>query len=492
MKMICVSVCAETADELIKDVKKAQEFADLIEVRFDCLESDEIKKALAGLPNTSKQLLATFRPKDQGGRREITLAERENFWQLAKAFDWADIEPDMLGTIKDKRPGKLICSYHNFNGPPENLADVYENLRSAGADVLKIAVQTDDVTDGLPLWDLLKKAKAENIHLIPIAMGEAGKWTRILGLAYGAPVTYAALETGREVAPGQISAADLRDVYRVKELNEKTEIYGTIGFPIAHSLSPYMQNEAFKVTGQTAVFIPLEVKDLDDFIKRFLPESGLNIRGLSVTIPHKQAIIKYLDEIDETAQRIGAVNTVRIVDGKLHGFNTDAAGFIAPLKKAYGDLRGAKAAILGAGGAARACIYALQKEGAAVTVFARDLQKARSLTKEFDVELKELPITNYKLPAIVVNATPLGTKGKMEDQSAAAAGQFDGVSLAYDLVYNPSMTRFMREAGDAGVPKVLGGMEMLVAQGAEQFSIWTGQTPPVEEMKKAVLKRLQS
>jgi 3-dehydroquinate dehydratase/shikimate dehydrogenase len=492
MKMICVSVCAETAGELVENIKKAQRSADVIEVRFDCLPPEEMEKVLADWPDTEKQLLATFRPRDQGGKRELTIAERENFWQAVGLFNWADIETDMPGAIKGKRAGKLICSYHNFTGTPENLSDVYEDLKSAGADVIKIAVQTDDITGGLPLWKLLQKAKAEKIQLVPIAMGEAGKWTRILGLAYGAPMTYAALETGKEIAPGQISAEDLRDVYRVKELDEETEIYGTIGFPIAHSLSPYMQNEAFKITGHRAVFIPLEVKDLDSFIKRFLPESGLNIKGLSVTIPHKQTIMKYLDEIDETAQKIGAVNTVRIVDGKLHGFNTDALGFITPLKKAYSSLPGAKAAILGAGGAARACIYALQKEGVAVTVFARDLKKAEPLAEKFDIELKELPITNYQLPDIVINATPLGTKGETEHQSIIDARQFEGVSLAYDLVYNPSVTRFMREAQNAGVPKVLGGMEMLVAQGAEQFRIWTGQTAPAEEMRSAVLRRFQT
>lgn len=499
MKMICVSVCAETAGELIENIKKAEEFADVIEVRFDCLDPDQIHQAFA-FSGSKKPLLLTYRPKEQGGNAEVDLEGRIAFWgafvvnnaALDKRKIWIDHEYDLKGKIQKLSNPVTINSYHDFKGVPANLEEIYEDLAGNDA-VAKIAVQTEEIGDGLALWKLLQKAKTENKLLIPIAMGDAGKWTRILGLAYGAPVTYASLETGKEVAPGQISAADLRDVYRVKELDEETEIYGVIGSPVGHSLSPYMQNEAFKITGRNAVFIPLEVKNLADFIKRFLPESGLNITGLSVTIPHKQEIMKYLDSVDETARKIGAVNTIKIIDGKLHGFNTDARGFIEPLKKAYGDLKGAKSVILGAGGAARACIYALQNEGAEVTVFARNVHKAESLMNDFGIKVKELRMTNDELPmtdfAIVINATPLGTEGGQKEQSVIEARQFDGVSLAFDLVYNPSVTRFMREAESAGVPKVLGGTDMLVAQGAEQFEIWTGEAAPIEEMKSAVLRR---
>jgi shikimate dehydrogenase len=257
------------------------------------------------------------------------------------------------------------------------------------------------------------------------------------------------------------------------------------------SLSPYMQNAAFKAAGLNAVFIPFEVKDLGSFITRFLPESGLNIRGLSVTIPHKQAIMKYLDEIDETARKIGAVNTVKIMDGKLHGYNTDAPGFISPLKKAFGELSGKRAAILGAGGAARAVIYALQQEGVAVTVFARDTAKAQPLAEEFKVVLKNLQSAEFTGFDIVINATPLGMKGKFEGQSPSTNSQLRDVKAAYDLIYTPDVTPFIQEARTAGVPIVIGGAEMLVAQGAEQFKIWTGNNAPEEIMKEAVRKKLR-
>jgi 3-dehydroquinate dehydratase/shikimate dehydrogenase len=489
MKSIVVSVCAKTVKELVEQIKKAEKFGDVIEVRFDCLDEEGVEKILTKFPAVTRPILATFRPQEHGGSREISLEEREGFWRNFPMFSWADMEPSFAKAGAEK----TICSYHNFVSASGDMEAIYNELAAAETGVIKIAVQIHDISEGLELWGLLKKARSENKQLVPIAMGEAGKWTRILGLAYGAPMTYASLETGKEVAPGQISVEDLRDVYRVKELNEKTDIFGVIGDPVKFSLSPYMQNAGFKAAGLNAVFIPLEVKDLESFVTRFLPESGLNIKGLSVTIPHKQAIMKYLDEIDETAQRIGAVNTVKIVNGKLYGYNTDAPGFIKPLKNAYGELSGKTAAVLGAGGGARAVIYALQKGGTKVTVFVRDPEKARPLADEFKIDIRDLQDADIKGFDIVINATPLGMKGKFEGQSPSINSQLIGVAAVYDLVYTPEVTPFIQEARTAGVPIIIGGAEMLVAQGVEQVKIWTGSVAPpeiVEIMKEAVRKKL--
>jgi len=326
-------------------------------------------------------------------------------------------------------------------------------------------------------------------------MGEAGKWTRILGLAHGAFMTYAALDTGRETASGQITARDLIDTYRVKKLDEQTEIYGIIGNPVAHSVSPFMQNAAFKLHNLKAFYIPFEVKNLDEFIAKFIREETrdieLNFKGFSVTIPHKEAIIKHLDSIDETAKAIGAVNTIKIIGGKLHGYNTDAHGFIEPLTNAYGDLKNAKVAVLGGGGAARAAIYGLRKEEAQVTVFARDLEKGRSLAEQFKIQDSRLKIQNenYDDFDIVVNATPLGTIGELENETPAVAEQIKNVHLVYDLIYNPFETRFLREAKSVGVPTI-GGLAMLVAQGAAQFEIWTGKDAPLKEMSQIALRKI--
>jgi len=326
-------------------------------------------------------------------------------------------------------------------------------------------------------------------------MGEAGKWTRILGLAHNAPLTYSSLDANSATAPGQISAKDLIEVYRVKNLTEKTGVYGIIASSTAHSMSPFMHNAAFASQNIDAVYIPLAIKNLEEFIRRFVKsdsrEVELNFRGFSVTIPHKTEIIKHLDFVDETATIIGAVNTVKIENNKLYGYNTDAQGFIEPLKNVYGDLSDVKVAVLGAGGAARACVYALEKENANVTIFARNVEKAMDLAQEFKVQSSKLKFKSesYENFDIVVNTTPLGTIGELKNQTPAIAAQLKSVNLVYDLVYNPFETLLIKEAREASVPTI-GGMAMLVGQAMAQFKIWTGKDAPMKEMSAAVLKRL--
>lgn len=493
---ICVSVCAETADELAQQIKRAEDLADFIEIRFDCLEKGEFEKL--DYPYNENYIF-TFRPKEQGGKRELSLREREDFWNSGDDFCGGDFEEDVVENHLYWLYQPVICSYHDFKGVPENLIEIYERIKNVNAniDVIKIAVQANDIIDTIPIWKLLERAKFENQQIIPIAMGEAGKWTRILGLAHGAFMTYASLDAGQETAPGQVSAKDLIEVYRAKELDENTEIYGIIGGNTNYSMSPYIHNAAFKFHNLNAVFIPLQVRNLDEFVRRMVKpemrEIELNFKGFAVTIPHKQNIIKYLDYLDESAKAIGAVNTIKIIDGKLHGYNTDARGFIEPLLNSYGDLKGAKVAILGAGGAARACIYALKNVGADVTIFARNLVKAQNLADEFQVRLKELSTQHsaHRTFDIIVNSTPLGTKGELENETPATTEQIKNVQLVYDLVYNPMQTRFLREAKSANVPTI-GGLAMLIAQAIEQQKIWTGKDVPVKEISRAALQKIQS
>jgi 3-dehydroquinate dehydratase / shikimate dehydrogenase len=488
MSKICVSICAKTADELIEKIKRAEEFADVIEIRFDCLEESETDSALQKISkiDSSKPFLATFRPKEQGGNNQDLVSEdlhkRERFFHDAKKilkFEFVDCEYDFaIGKVYFKEATDIL-SFHNFKDSSFNLDEINKKEHK----VLKIAVQANDITDAIPIWKLLKRAKSENQEFIPIAMGEAGKWTRILGLAHGAFMTYASLDSGGETAPGQISATDLRDVYRVKKLNKETEVYGILGSNTSVSMSPYMHNAAFEFHNLNAVFIPLQVIDLDQFICRMVKpktrEIDLNFHGFAVTMPHKQSIIKHLDFIDETAKAIGAVNTVKIVDGKLHGFNTDAKGFIEPLLNSYGDLKDAKIAILGAGGASKACVYALEKEGANVTIFGRS-----------DIAGFKFQIPNFSEFDIIVNATPIGMKGKFEGETALVAQQLEGVKLVYDLVYNPFQTQLMNEADKVHIPKI-GGIAMLIAQAMEQQKIWTGKDAPMKEMAAEIIRRLQ-
>ena len=497
---ICISVCAETAEALFGLIKRAEDLADVIEIRLDCLLKDQIIETIKSL-QSEKPILLTYRPIEQGGRVKIEKQERIEFWNglsadgsLDKRNFWIDCEFDLKSEVSDIAIQKLI-SFHDFSGVPYNIEQTIEDLTENGS-ITKIAFQADDITDTIAIWKLLEKSKLENREMIPIAMGESGKWTRILGLAHGAFMTYAALDSGKETAPGQVSAEDLIKVYRAKELNEKTDIYGIIAGNTSYSMSPYIHNAAFNFHKLNSVFIPLQVKDLGEFLRRMVfPETrevGLNFKGFAVTNPHKQEIIKYLDEIDESARSIGAVNTIKIIDGRLCGYNTDANGFITPLKDFIGDLRGKNIAVIGTGGAARACVYALMKEGANVNVFGRNLSSAIALANEFNAAGDD--ISNLKLLRsdfeIVVNTTPLGTIGEYENQTLLDSGKMKDLRLAYDLVYNPFETRFLREAKTAGVATI-GGFEMLIAQALEQSKIWTGKVPPKKEMRRAALDKLQ-
>lgn len=328
--------------------------------------------------------------------------------------------------------------------------------------------------------------------MIAIAMGNAGLATRVLGPSRGAFLTYAALEEESATAPGQITAQKLRSVYNVEQIDHETMIFGLVGRPVMHSVSPHMHNAAFRSAGINGVYLPLEVHDVKTFVERMVHprtrEFDWNLRGLSVTAPYKSTVMELLDWIDPTAQEIGAVNTIVVDDDKLRGFNTDAAGFLDPLSKVIDSLSGLRVAVIGGGGAARAAVWALLKQQASVTVFARDVAKARSLGQVFDVSCEPLSSASFADYELVINATPLGS-GELIDQVPVTAEQLDGARNAYDLVYNPIETRFLQEASRAGC-KTVRGLEMLIAQAKNQFELWTGQTPSMNVMSDAAVAAL--
>lgn len=495
---ICISICAKTADELFEKIRRAEPLADIIEIRFDCFQPEEIKSAVArAAESRSDKLLATFRPLDQGGKRELSKDERDEFWFTGNdtVFWGGDFEEDIIEEAVYWLWFDRICSFHDFSGNPIDVGKIFERLNATNAKIIKIAIQANDAVDSIQVWKLLEHGKSDDKPVIPIAMGEAGKWTRILGLAHGVFMTYASLDAGEKTAPGQISAGDMIDVFRVKQLNKDTEVYGLIAGDTSYSVSPWMHNIAFKEKEMNRVFVPFQTSDLDEFMRRMvMPETrevDLNLRGFSVTNPHKKEIIRYLDRLDETAKKIGAVNTVKIENGKLLGYNTDAHGFIAPLKKVFNSLKGKRVAIAGTGGAARACTHALKQEGADVTIYARKPRNAVALAEEFDVRYGNA--TNSFRPGtvdILVNATPLGTKGGNENAAIVSGNQLNGIKLIYDLVYNPLETQLLFEARQAGI-QAIGGLEMLVAQGAKQFEIWIGEPAPIQKMTAAVKNKLK-
>lgn len=293
----------------------------------------------------------------------------------------------------------------------------------------------------------------------------------------GAFLTYGAVDDESATAPGQVNAPKLRSLYHIDQVDNETMICGLIGLPVMHSVSPRIHNAAFAAEGINGVYLPFEVKDVDSFFKRMVDprtrELNWNLRGLSVTAPHKQSVMKHLDWIEPNATEIGAVNTVVVENDRLLGYNTDAAGFIEPLLPRLGSLADREVAVIGAGGAARAAIWALQQQKARVTLFARNVDKAQKLAEVFNISCESLSSAKFAGYDLVINATPLGS-GEHIDQSPINVGQLNGARCIYDLIYNPSETKLLREARHVGC-ETLGGMEMLAAQARLQFELWTGK-----------------
>ncbi|MDT4898565.1 MAG: 3-dehydroquinate dehydratase / shikimate dehydrogenase [Acidobacteriota bacterium] len=508
---ICVPVCENQAIELRQAMTSAGEVADLIELRLDYLQGDELFKALRNLPAlisaSERPVIVTLRPAEQGGQREMDNLTRIIFWVEHFLYgkphvDFADIELDLalLFRQREKEEGRdllnwnrVICSHHDFTGVPSELEKIYEQMAATPARILKIAVQANEITDCLPVFHLLERARRKGREMIAVAMGNAGIATRILAPSRGAFLTYGSLDNAQSSAPGQITAAELRELYNVDKLNPQTEIMGLVSSSVSYSLSPYLHNAAFKALDVNAVYIPFEVRDAADFIRRMAHprtrELKWKLRGLSVTMPHKSAIMEHLDWIERSASEIGAVNTIVVEGDELRGYNTDAAGLIQPLREKGVSLREARCAVIGAGGAARSALWGLGREGARVTLFARDVEKAKPVAEKFGADCMLLADTSFDGFDLVINATPLGTRGEREDQTPALSSQLRGARLAYDLVYNPPETRFLREAREAGCDS-FGGLQMLVAQAAEQFRLWTGKPAPLDVMMAAALRKL--
>jgi len=497
-RLLCVPITETSIERCFAAIQDSERLADIIELRLDCFSADTLPQVIAELQariaQISKPLIVTFRPREQGGRRDLTLLDRQNFWRslpqgIVHAMAFADFELDLAESFAEATPipwSKVICSWHNIEETPAGLLEIYDRIAGTSAAVVKIATQANRIGDCLGLFELIERKSAVK-PVIVLGMGMPGLMTRILALSMGAMLTFGALRRGAESASGQPTVNELKDLYRVEQLTRESEILGVIGKPIGHSRSPLMHNAVLKALGRNGVYLPFEVDSAADFVRDFVRPAGRKIdwrlRGLSVTIPHKLAIIPHLDLIDLTAQRIGAVNTVVIEGDRLLGYNTDVIGAMKPLDELI-DLKGARAAVIGAGGSARAICYGLSERGAETTVYARDLSKARLLADEFKTRAGTIDGFDGQTD-LVINCTPIGMRGHSEGQTPVRAERLSGVKLVYDLVYNPEETALLREARAAGC-RTLGGVAMLVGQAAEQFRLWTGVDAPVDVMWRAV------
>lgn len=473
---LCATVTAGTMAELRTRRDQVAD-ADMVELRLDSVSDPSAAAALAG---RKKPVIVTCRPQSGGGLFKGSEEERRRI--LAEALtlgaEYVDLEwqgscADLIAQTGGRR---VVLSHHDFQGSPRDLAAMAHAMLATGAEVIKLAITAHRLGDCLALRAV---GQGTRVPMVLIAMGDAGVATRVLAGWFGSCWTYA----GDHIAPGQIDLQRMQDEFRFRRIGARTAVYGVVGRPVGHSVSPSMHNAAFRAAHLDAVYIPLAAADFTDFTTF---ADALSIAGVSVTAPFKVDAFERADECDPVSRRIQSVNTLRRVGAKWLGCNTDVSGFLAPLESAM-KLNGQRATVLGAGGAARSVAVALASAGVQVTLSARRAEQAHSIAALTGAAIGSWP----PAPAswdLLVNATPVGTTPDVELSPLPEGFPLDG-SLVYDLIYNPAQTRLLRDAAQAGC-RTIGGLDMLVAQAQAQFEWWTGQRPGDRVMRDAAVARL--
>jgi 3-dehydroquinate dehydratase/shikimate dehydrogenase len=489
---ICIALGFSDAGKLLEHARQGIDEGDsFLEFRLDYLKCpDEGVKAIRELLTSHPELtiLATCRRHQNHGHFNGSIDEQIQVLAAsieagAKAVD-LEIESaeNAIGRLDALRgKAKLVISYHNFEGTP-SMESVLRRMQHFTADIYKIVTTARKPSDNWRVLSLCKKHP--RVPVIVLAMGETGLATRILSTAWGAKYTYAAPNAAEGTAPGQISSRQLRHLYRLDKFTKAAKVYGVIADPVRHSISPAVHNRAFQSRRMDAVYLPFLVHpaQLRDF---FTTADELPIAGFSVTIPHKQKIIRYLDIIDPFARRIGAVNTVWKKAGKWRGTNTDAEAVTVPLSK-YIKLAKSSVLLAGNGGAARSAAYALTDAGAKLAITGRNLDRVRSLAKSCGAEpLSREQLESRKFDALV-HATPLGMFPNMQ---GCFFDTHIPAEVVFDMVYNPIETMLIQRARDQGLT-VIPGTHMFLEQAAHQFEIWTGESAPRAVMEKAALEVL--
>ena len=487
---ICAVVATPSAHEFRKLVRQAARETPTVELRLDWLANDrERHKALDWLKRAAPRganYIATCRRRAGGGELPGGVSE-ELFW-LMKAREagctWCDLEMETLRELPGKSvagyalPPKVMLSIHDFRRTPKLPARMKVRERD-GVDAVKVAAMSQRLSDSLRLL----RAAGGTRRVVAVPMGEIGLPARILSLREGSALVYAPVAAA--TAPGQVPLGDLKELYRAHALTGKTRVYGVIGNPIEHSMSPLLHNAGYVAAKKDAVYLPFLVENLGEFVELV---AELGIAGFSVTIPHKQKIFRYLDECEPLAEKIGAVNTVTVMrGGKLAGSNTDYVGVLKALENKM-QLRGSRVVIFGAGGAARAAAFALAKAGAEVLVCARREEAARELARAVHGGVIPRRALRREQFDALLNATPVGMHPHAERSPLEAAEL--NCALVLDLIYRPLQTKLLRMASGRGIPAA-SGVEMFVAQGIAQWELWMGCRAPGAAMRAAVLKKLR-
>ena len=492
---VCVVIARTRHRMMMVEIQEAaKRGAKMLELRLDFLNrAPEMKRLLENRPCP---LVATIRKPEDGGRWKGTEEQRRMLLRqcIASGFDWVDLETTVADEIRRYGSTKRIVSYHNQDNVPDNLDEIFEKMQRQDADVLKIAVTAQQPEDNLRILNLVKDAKKPTVAH---CMGDIGFPSRLLGLKFGAPFIYAAFNPERVIAPGMPSMHDLQTVYPVGTMNADTKVYGVIGDPVAHSLSPLLHNRLFKDYGINAVYLPFRVPrgGLEPFLNAF---DSIPVHGYSVTIPHKEAAAALAKKPDETVRQTRAANTLVRLAGE-DGFaaaNTDYQAVIDSLLVAMGPsedgnpptLGNKMVSLLGDGGVGRAIAHALKKAGCILTISNRTTERAHVLAEEVEGRVLEWMGRHVTGCDILVNATSVGMYPNLDD-TPIHAGYLQPNMIVFDTVYNPESTVLVKAARQRGC-RVVTGLEMFVRQAALQFEMFTGRQPPLEDLRDIVREAL--
>ncbi len=490
MTAVVVPIHAARSEDLRAQADAAHRAgADLVEVRFDlCLQAglplDDAAAATTALP---VPIMATLRHADEGGAWTGSESERRAFYEQLTWAGWVDVEAGRFAdpAWRGFRPaGRLVLSLHDFTGMGAALPTRVAGMYAAGAEIAKVAVTAGDAHDLAVIERLLR---SERRPLISVAMGEHGLPSRLLAGVWGAAMTFAKLPGGG-TAPGQPTVQEVLGTYRLRAQRPHTRVFGVIGSPISHSLSPLIHNAALEHLGLDAVYVPFRVEDP----ARFWKDCGGWLSGLSVTIPHKESLQASMDGLEDLAAGIGAMNTVyRDGEGRLIGANTDAVAIAACLEAQLGTLHGRTVLVLGAGGVARAAVHACRDRGAEVRIANRTATRAKELAAETGcvaIDWNDAPAIPYD---VLINGTAVGMRkeGRDLDESPWPAEAHRPGSVVFDTVYIPLETKLLRDAQLAGC-RTICGLDMFISQAEGQFSRWFHRQAPGPLMRRVALERL--
>ncbi len=491
--MICVSIGRSRHKHMLAEFAHlVEQGADLVELRLDYISSRvNIQRLLKDRPCAT---VVTVRREQDGGKYTGTEEARLTMLReaIASGVEYVDLEDDIAGKIPRFGKTKRIISYHNFRHTPENLRELHTHMKSLDADIVKIATMANQPHDNLRMLEMVQESDCDTVGM---CMGDIGSWSRILGPKFGAKFTYATFHHERALAPGQLSFDQMTNVYRHNSIGKETAVYGVIADPVGHSLSPQIHNAEFGALNIDAVYVPFRVPF--DTLGQFMEDvPRLGIRGLSVTIPHKEAVAKYLTKVDPAVKGIGAVNTVLFRGDDVLGYNTDYKAAMDCLENALGGavapgaaspLQNKKVLVLGAGGVARAVMYGLQRRGAVITIASRTRSRAQQLADTFGGKCIEWA-ARHAPTEILVNCTPIGMHPNV-DESPFSKSHLKSNMLVFDTVYNPETTLLLKDARSHGC-KIATGVEMFIRQAALQFMLFTGQEASEARMRETLRRAI--